>query len=302
MEAHERLTSGEIRSRLGYLQGGSEVAHPLLKKEDKGDDVRRLQDLLNRGGALLSLDGDFGSVTEQAIKEAQQDAGLDVTLMADEPTWQWLEAQPEPSPELSCEGVTFVVREEVGSRSYYESHAAKPHFPGASSGVTIGIGYDLRFQNSLEQDWEAELTAAQLERLKQWMGVPGSANAVQGLADIVVPFRSAWRVFIATSLPKFLGMTRTAFPTLDSLPPLRRAVLVSLVYNRGTSMDPAEESRREVREIRDVLAANEPDKVPGLLESMKRLWPGSRGLRERRDREADLWRRSATSLGAGQSG
>ncbi len=49
--------------------------------------------------------------------------------------------------------------------------------------------------------------------------------------------------------------------------------------------------RREMRAIRDYLFAGEYDKVAGEIEAMKRLWPNSRGLRERRDREANLWRR-----------
>ncbi len=266
------------------------MPRPLLRKGDKNDDVRKLQDLLNRIGSLLGLDGDFGNGTKGAVEAAQREAEVPLTGEADEATWEWLEAQPEPSGELSCEGVTFIVKEEVSSRAYYDKFVTKPHFPGTESGVTIGVGYDLRFQDeSFENDWASDLTAAQIDRLRPWLGKKGSKEAVAGLADIRVPFRSAWRIFTKRTLPKFIGQTRGAYQTLDDLPGLRKATLVSLVYNRGASM--GGDSRREMREIRDALAAEQPEKVSEILESMKRLWPDSEGLRKRRDHEAALWRR-----------
>lgn len=264
-----------------------------LRRGDNNEQVRALQDMLNRTGTLLSLDGDFGPATEKAVREAQREAGLPVTGEADPETWRWLEAQPEPSPDLPCAGVTFVVREEVGSRVQYDRVAARPHFPGESSGVTIGIGYDLQFQgNSFENDWAGELSAEQIARLRSWLGKRGTSQAAQELADIVVPFRSAWRVFTVKTLPKYVDQTRGAFPSFNSLPDLCRAVLVSLVYNRGPRLDDSsgEDRRREMRQIRIALDRGDLAAVPELLQSMKRLWPGSRGLQDRRDREAGLWR------------
>src|SRR3546814_1511388 len=78
---------------------------------------------------LLDCDGDFGSVTEGAVKEAQQRAGLPATGIVDAATWAWLEAQPEPSDSIPVEAVTFIVTEEVGGRQFYDRHVAMPHFP-----------------------------------------------------------------------------------------------------------------------------------------------------------------------------
>src|SRR3546814_10037169 len=75
---------------------------------------------------LLDCDGDFGSVTEGAVKEAQQRAGLPATGIADAATWAWLEAQPEPSDSIPVEAVTFIVTEEVGGRQFYDRHVAMP--------------------------------------------------------------------------------------------------------------------------------------------------------------------------------
>ena len=44
---------------------------PLLKLHDKGTDVIEAQGLLNRNGAILDPDGDFGKGTETAVREFQ---------------------------------------------------------------------------------------------------------------------------------------------------------------------------------------------------------------------------------------
>ena len=50
-----------------------------LKKGDKGDQVKRLQNFLNwYGGYKLSVDGDFGAKTHSAVKKFQKSEGLTV--------------------------------------------------------------------------------------------------------------------------------------------------------------------------------------------------------------------------------
>ncbi|MDA0702644.1 MAG: peptidoglycan-binding protein [Proteobacteria bacterium] len=119
--------------------------HPDLRRGDKGEAVVRLQGLLNKLGSMLVPDGDFGPGTARAVREARAEAGLPPADHADETLWRWLEAVPEPSHDIPTEAVGFIVRHEVSSRGYYESHLQAPAYPGAESGVTIGIGYDLRF-------------------------------------------------------------------------------------------------------------------------------------------------------------
>lgn len=48
-------------------------------------------------------------------------------------------------------------------------------------------------------------------------------------------------------------------------------------------------SRKEMRDIRDAVAAGRFGDVPAALRSMKRLWPQGNGLRDRREREAKLF-------------
>jgi len=264
---------------------------PTLQRGARGIEVQILQRRLNRVGALLSGDGDFGSGTEAAVKEAQQLAGLPATGIADAATWAWLESQPEPSDVLPTEAVTFIVNEEVGGRKYYDRHVARPHFPGEASGVTIGVGYDLRFQEptDFEADWTDILTPAQMTSLRPHLGRKGSTTAIMAIGDLRIPFAAAWREdkVGAEDLPA--PQTARCYGSLDALPPLCRGALVSLVYNRGTDL--SGDTRREMSAIKQHIAAGRLDQVAAEFESMKRLWPNSRGLCKRRDKEAEMWRR-----------
>ena len=273
------------------------VTHRNLQRGARGAEAEVLQDLMNRIGALLVCDGDFGPGTEAAVKEAQDIAGLPVTGIADAATWDWLESQPEPSDVIPTEAVTFIVREEVGSRKYYDQHVAIPHFPGVESGVTIGVGYDLRFQEpaDFEADWAGILTPSEMAALRPHIGRKGSAEAVAALRQLRIAFPAAWQVFVTRALPRAVGQTANCYGGLEVLPPLCRGALVSLVYNRGTKLNGS--SRREMKAIHDHLVDGRLDKVAGEIESMKRLWPDSEGLRKRRDKEAAMWRKGLAQAG-----
>jgi hypothetical protein len=271
----------------------------MLQRPSKHEAVKLLQDLLNRVGALLEVDGDFGRATERAVKEAQELARLPVTGIADPATWAWLETQPLPSPVLSTGDVTFVVREEVGSREYYDQVTAFPHFPGEKSGVTIGVGYDLRFQgpDNFEADWRGELRSEELDKLRPYLGKRGTEAAIAALKSIKIPFATSWRVFTKCTLPRYVIQTQSIYPQFGDLPDGCRGVLVSLVYNRGADLDLNDDRRREMRAIKAHLAARNLTRVAEEIEAMKRLWPNSRGLCDRRDREAALWRKGLQEAG-----
>lgn len=261
-----------------------------LRSGDRGDNVRTAQELMNRVGMLVDEDGVFGEGTEAAVRETQSIARLAITGNVDDATWAWLRAQPEPSLDIATKAVVFIVKEEVVGRAYYETHAARPTYPGGQSGITIGVGYDLRFQTAerFAADWEAVLTRTQLESLMPFIGRQGSDDAARGLVALTIPWRSAWTVFIRRILPRYVAETRGAFQGFDQLTRLSRGVLVSLVYNRGVKMDG--DNRKEMREIRDAVRTGEVEVIPDAILSMKRLWPDSNSLRQRRDREAALFR------------
>jgi peptidoglycan hydrolase-like protein with peptidoglycan-binding domain len=60
-----------LHKALGDVAGGQRVLH----RGDKGPAVEQLQRLLNRRGAHLKADGDFGPKTEAAVKHFQQRKG-----------------------------------------------------------------------------------------------------------------------------------------------------------------------------------------------------------------------------------
>ena len=182
-------------------------------------------------------------------------------------------------------------------------------WPGASSGITLGVGYDLGFV-SAEQfaaDWERHLTAAQIARLKTVTGLTGGrAQAVASrFGDIKITRTAGMEVFNRCSLPKFAKITRGAFPGMEKLPVNAQGALISLVFNRGSKMDGS--SRAEMAEIRHIVqGAKLPDetstvlpRIASQIRQMKRLWDVRklRGLHRRRDAEADLVVKAATDPG-----
>jgi hypothetical protein len=265
-----------------------------LTPQDAGADVAAAQALLNRSGALLDTDGKFGAATGAAVREFRQAAGLPDGVVVDSGCWLQLRALPEPSPDVPTRAVTFICLEEVSSRAFYDQQCAAPTWPGLASGVTIGVGYDLGQQDHFENDWRDLLPPEQIARLREWVGRKGAraAPGPQQLAGISIPWSAAWRCFIQRTLPNQVDDTRAAFGRPPALPALCFGALVSLVYNRGRAMrDPsaAPGSRKEMRAIRDAVRMNDFAPIPGLLRSMKRLWPVGSGLRGRREREARLF-------------
>ncbi|ANK82776.1 MAG: hypothetical protein TEF_19735 [Rhizobiales bacterium NRL2] len=253
--------------------------------------VRELQALLNRVGAAIAEDGDFGPATERAVKYAQGLARQPANGVADPALRRWLAARPEPSPDIPASCLALIVRHEVASREHYERRLRRPVWPEGESGVTVGIGYDLRFHEA--EAFRGLIRNDHVDLLKSVEGCRGSAELAALVAGAEVPWRAAWRVFCVRSAPEFIARTRAAFPNFDTLPDLCRGALFSLVYNRGASMKDTD-SRREMREIRDLMSDGGRaalSRVPRRIRSMKRLWPGLAGLRRRRDDEADLFER-----------
>lgn len=277
---------------------------PYLKRGDKGQAVLSLQSELNKVGAMLVPDGDFGPATERGVRYAQDAAGQPANGAADPNLWKWLDRQPQPYGKLHTNGIAFIAKEETGGLHYYQMVTRWPHYPGHASGITIGVGYDLRFQSegSFKSAWGPFLPAATLRELSRDIGQKGSRTRAQALqrSGIDVPFKAAWPVFVTATLPRFYQRTAGIYPSLDRLPDLCRSALVSLVFNRGAGLSGSR--RRELREIRAILAAAEKDGldkprkkailqgVEDRLLSMKRLWAPGSGLIQRRQAEANLWR------------
>ena len=246
---------------------------PTPRQEQLASRLRRIQQALG-----VKADGVLGPETLTALESR-------------------LEIKVSPrtvSLECSMSSLDQILRFEVGSRKRYEKEFQRPVWPGAASGVTIGIGYDLGMtpKAQIASDWEAYLMEPELAGLLAVQGVTGAPakKLAQGLSQVVIPYKAAEEVFYLRTLPKFAASTRAVFPGVEKLPPDAQGMMLSLAYNRGTSLKG--ERRTEMAEIAQLLRAREPEleTIAGRFESMKRLWPQMKGLRDRRQREADIIR------------
>ena len=272
----------------------------VLRAGDRGESVKELQRGLNRMGAMLLVDGDFGTGTRNAILSAREQLGRPGPPEADDDLQRAVAAVPDPFPPLTAAGITFIAREEVSDPASYQRLFQIPTCPPAPSGVTIGIGYDCRFveRSEFEADWDNVLPSSTVAQLVPVLGKEGAPVLLGPLSAVVVPLKAAMHVFIQRTLPKHLARTKSIYPavTSDALTPARRTALVSLVYNRGTDLEG--DRRLEMRTIRDLLAAGRLDDVAAQFESMTRLWNPAvaGGLIKRRRAEATLWRSGFAAL------
>ena len=268
-----------------------------LKRGHTGEAVKTLQRGLNKLGSLLLVDGDFGSSTAAAVADAHEVLKIPGGGEADDALLDALAGIEEPSRELTGPGVVFIGREEVSSPGAYRTKYKHPVAPPRPSGITIGIGYDLRFVDpaKLRADWDM-LPEGVLERLAEVTGKEGSPELLARVSDIEILLPHAVEVFLRRMLPEHIGNTRRIYPTLDELPPARRTALISLVFNRGNDLEG--ERRREMKRIQELLASGSLARVADELEAMTRLWnpATARGVIERRRREALMWRAGFPAL------
>ena len=201
---------------------------------------------------------------------------------------------------ISQASFNLIVASEVTSQAFYIKNYQRPEWPGEQSGVTIGIGYDVG-QNSREQfraDWGGKLPEAMLKALERCCGVTGPAAKPLAAAlrkTVIVPWDVALDVFSNKDVPRYLAICRRALPGFDKLPPDCKGAILSLVFNRGASFGKAGDRYREMRAIKAAIASGKLDAIPAQLRSMKRIWPNSRGLRDRRDAEAALFEKGLAS-------
>ncbi len=201
-----------------------------------------------------------------------------------------------PPPRNACithpDAIALIVRYEVTSPAYYTAHLQAPVWPGESSGVTWGVGYDGGQQTRarIAADWHAHAQVARLAATSGIAGLPARA-LIPGLADVRTPYLLAADVFGASTLPTYCDLAaRTFRHGWDALAPRTRGALVATVYNRGAGMQG--DRRREMRELRDAcVPAGDVACIARALRSMTRLWAGSTieaGMRARYEATAAL--------------
>lgn len=204
---------------------------------------------------------------------------------------------------ISDAAFRLIVEEEVSSEQVYTRRYRRPEWPGASSGATVGIGYDLgqTAPETIRADWRGRVSAAMLEAMVSASGYTGEMGRVatarvRHLIDI--PWTTAIAVHRECVLPRWEKITRDALPNCHMLSGDSFGALVSLTFNRGPSYSRVGERYREMRAIRAHMQVERFGAIPAEIRSMRRLWPDLIGLQKRRDREAELFRRglSATPM------
>lgn len=197
-------------------------------------------------------------------------------------------------PDFSPAGFQLILNFEVGGgRAYYEKELARVSWPGYQSGPTVGIGYDLGQTSAtlIRKDWSPYLDKKTVERLASASGKTGKAGkaATAGLRDIVIPWDAALEVYKKTTIPRFWQLTNRTWPRSDSLEADGQWPLLSLIFNRGSSL--VGKRRVEMKAIKPLVHQEDYRGIARQIRSMKRLWKGSdieRGMTRRRDAEARL--------------
>jgi GH24 family phage-related lysozyme (muramidase) len=180
-----------------------------------------------------------------------------------------------------------------GGESYYNKYLSQFTWPGGASGPTIGIGIDCAYYSATElANIFSFLPKKQITLIQGATGKTGSSGKEYTKtlreAGIVVSWDQAKGIFEKTTWPKFASLAEKAFPSLDELCDDAYGAIVSLVFNRGSSM--AGDNRLEMRNIRVLVPKKDYKGIANEIRKMKRLWEGKGmdGLLKRREAEAKL--------------
>jgi hypothetical protein len=233
--------------------------------------------------------------TQQRIESIQKNLGLrpdgvlgPVSLTTLENSLGLATPAQHFSLSVSKKSLDALVGFEISSEANYNRSLKNPIWPGAESGVTIGIGYDLGFNTAatILGDWAGQVSESDLQRLASVAGLKGTvAKAALGrVKDIVVPFPAARKIFFEVTAPKFAKLTRATYTGTELLFADTQGVLLSLIYNRGSSLA-ITERRTEMRAIKPLVAASDYAGIAFQLREMKKRFTLP-GLISRREKEA----------------
>jgi hypothetical protein len=279
----------DIQSELGLVVDGidgpktwSGIVTGLVEGKEEKELIQFVQRILQ-----VEDDGIDGPITWRTLKSL---------LVEDDfvtPSTYQHESEDSVEELLSPNALKLVLDYEVGGgEGYYNRYLKRPCWPKGASGVTIGVGYDLGYNSTsqFEEDWGGIIDDSDFNRLRKCLGYKGSAanSKLSSVRDINVPWDSALNVFKKNTIPRFIKLTLLAFPDADKLHPDAFGALVSIVFNRGSSLKGS--SRAEMARIRELVPSKNYEAIAHEIRSMKRIWAGKGldGLLRRRDKEADL--------------
>lgn len=195
---------------------------------------------------------------------------------------------------ISEKGLKFIIDQETGGEEYYNKFLKHPSWPGVYSGITIGIGWDCGYntEDDLRYNWGSLLPNNVIRILSAYCGKKGAEATLhlKDLRDVVIPWEAAVEVFNKYTVPRFYKQMLKVYPQAEYIHPDAASALLSLVFNRGSSLDG--ERRIEMSDIKAALIRKDYSAIPDLFRSMKRLWPTTAGLRNRRDAEANLFQQA----------
>ena len=187
--------------------------------------------------------------------------------------------------------VQRIVNFEVGSIRYYNRYLTTPLPPlNDASGLTIGVGYDLGYNTAedIRRDWQGFISSEDIEKLASVAGLKGdnAKRMHRSVVSVNIPYEVAMKQFMKVTLPRWIMKAYQLWPNFDSLNPRQKTALVSLTFNRGTSLEG--QSRVEMKEVRDLLQRGNVRPIAGLIKSMARRSP-LKGVQARRVAESELF-------------
>jgi GH24 family phage-related lysozyme (muramidase) len=194
----------------------------------------------------------------------------------------------------SSNSLELLLKYEVGGgESYYKKYLSKFTWPGGASGPTIAIGVDCGYYSPSElSEIFSFLPKDQVQMITESSGKTGERGKIYTKtlrqAGITVDWEKALDIFETLTWPKFTKLAEKTFPGLNNLHPDAYGAIVSLVFNRGTSLKG--DSRKEMLSLKELILKKDYNKIAKEFRKMKRIWVGKNldGLLERREAEAKL--------------
>jgi hypothetical protein len=260
-------------------------------------DTLKIQQRLNQiFQNKLKEDGISGPNTINQIKIFQKMEGLNNDGIVGPNTLKKLFPINKTKMQVSKLSISKIDYWETGGREYYEKFLQKFTWPGGSSGITVGFGYDLGYYTSQDiiNTWTGYVNGNIIALMTSVSGLKGEQAKKminEQMRRAIIPYDVAGEVFLKTTLPDEARKTERVYPGVTELLPDAQGALLSLIYNRGAQLeDEKSDRRREMKAIAPLVLSKDYKGIAAQIISMKRLWigKGMDGLIERRDGEAEL--------------
>lgn len=204
---------------------------------------------------------------------------------------------------LSKDSIDFIIDNETGGKAYYEKYLIHPTVPGDpdsptnNSGITIGVGDDLgqmtkeefldKYGRIFPPDDEAKLLKCiGLHR-------DNSRAKLSTVKHIVLPWDLAQRIFVIKTVPIEVEKTEKTFGEMfHRLPEMCKSALVSIVFNRGPSMEKGQ-GLPSWQAIRSLVLFGTKDRWADISMYIRKMGAVSdqKGITNRRNAEAKFFQR-----------